>query len=118
MEMNISVSRQPAVVLWLVGVEIIENDVDFTPRIGLDNTVHEIEKFYTAAALVLFASDLAGGNIERSKQRAGSVTGVGMRLSGQGASVGQFQVTLPAFERLDRGFSSTQMTSAFSGGPI
>ena len=37
----------------LVGVEVVEDDVEFLPRISGDNFVHEVEELDAAAALVV-----------------------------------------------------------------
>ena len=68
MEMDVRVTLEPAVVLGLVGVEIVENDMEFAARMLGDDAVHEVEEFDAAPALVLPSADLAGRHVEGRKQ--------------------------------------------------
>ena len=70
-----------------------------------------------AMAAHAFADDLARGDIERRKQSRGSVAlvVVGHRA---GAALLQRKSGLGAIERLDLAFSSTDSTSALSGGSV
>ena len=63
-EMHVFVPGQPAVAFWLVGVEIIENDMDFAVLMGLDEAVHEVKELDASAAFVLTACDHARRNIK------------------------------------------------------
>ena len=60
MEMDIEVSLEPALVLF-IGVEIIQDDVQLAIREGGDEPVHEAEEFDAAAALRMGRDDPAGG---------------------------------------------------------
>ena len=84
--------------LW---VEIVEDDVDFALRIGGGDPVHEVEELDPSASLVVAADDLAAGDIQRRKQRGGPMTLVVMRLAGHHAPIGQLEVALRAFKRLE-----------------
>ena len=53
MEMHILVPGQPAVAFRLVGVEIVEDDVDLAPGMGRDDAVHEIQELDPAPPLPL-----------------------------------------------------------------
>src|SRR5580765_7128964 len=50
-EMHIRVTLEPAVVFGLVGVEVVEDDVDGGVRVASDDIVHEIEEFDPASAI-------------------------------------------------------------------
>src|SRR5215468_1599238 len=45
MEMDVLVPRQPSVVFWLVGIEIVQNDMDLAGRMIGNHAVHEIQEF-------------------------------------------------------------------------
>ena len=60
---------QPAIVLGLVRVEIVENDMQFAARMLGGDPVHEVNELDPAAALVLPAGDLATRHVERREQR-------------------------------------------------
>src|ERR1019366_10617311 len=55
MEMDIFVPRQPTVSFGLMGVEVLEDHVDFAVGMFGYDAVHEVEKFHAAAALVMIA---------------------------------------------------------------
>ncbi|MCP1749262.1 hypothetical protein ABIF99_000088 [Bradyrhizobium japonicum] len=47
--------------------------------------------------------DLSGGDFERRKQCCGAMPLVIVALAGQGAAIGQLQITLRSLQSLDRG---------------
>src|SRR5512137_2451832 len=103
-EMHVFVALEPHVAPGLVGGEIIQNDMDFLVRIGGDDLVHEVKELDATAALVMFADDLATLEIERREKRRRSMPFVIVRLTHQGTSVRQLQITLRAPPRLDLWF--------------
>jgi hypothetical protein len=68
MEMHVRMALQPAIVLWLVCIEIVEDDVNFAPLMLSDDPVHEVEKFDAPSPLVLAAGHLACGDVEGGEQ--------------------------------------------------
>jgi hypothetical protein len=44
MELHGGVTLQPAAILGLVGIEVVEDDVDGGVRVSSDDAVHELEK--------------------------------------------------------------------------
>lgn len=103
MEMHVLVSLQPHVAFWLVGREIVENDMDFALRMRGDDMVHEVQELDPPAPLVVPSDDLAAGEIERREERRRAMPFVIVRLAGHGAPTGQLQIPLRAFKRLYRG---------------
>ena len=101
MEADVRVFLEPAVVL-LMGVEIVEYDVQFAIWEGGDEAVHEAEKLDTAAPLGMCGNDPSGGHFERCEQGRGAVPLVVMALTAQGASIRQLQIILRALQCLDR----------------
>src|SRR5271166_3622966 len=99
MEMNVLVALEPHVAGGFVGGEIVEDDVDFAPRIG-DDPVYEVEELDASASLIVAADDLAAGDIQGGKQCGRAMALVVMRLTGHRPPVGQLEVALRAFERL------------------
>jgi hypothetical protein len=67
MEMDFWVFLEPTLVL-LMGVEIVEDDVEFSIREGGNDIVHEAEELDTAAPLGMRRNDLSGGDFERCEQ--------------------------------------------------
>src|SRR5262249_54301339 len=103
MEMHVRVTLEPAIVLWLVGVEVVEDDMDGGVRVISDDIVHEIEKFDAPSAIFVRRGDLAGGHLEGRKQRRSAIAFVIVTVTGQRPAIGELQISLSAFEGLDRG---------------
>ena len=116
-KMNVGVSRQPAVMLGLMGIEIVEDDVKFALWIERHNLVHEVQELPPAPALSVAGNiDLAGHDVERGKQRSGTMALVFMANSRQDAAVGQSQITLCSLQRLDVRLLIHRQHHCFSGG--
>src|SRR5882762_11660774 len=98
---HVGMALEPKLVL-LVGIQVVEDDMDVLSRIGGDDVVHKAEELAAAAALCVGGVDFAGGDVERAEQRRGAVPGVVVALAGQGASVRQLQIALRPLQRLDR----------------
>jgi hypothetical protein len=62
--------------------------MDFAVRVIGDEAVHEVEKLDAAATRVVRRPDLAGGDVERGKQRRGAMPPVFVALPGQRAAIG------------------------------
>src|SRR5262245_50859273 len=105
-EMHVPVTLEPAIVLGLVGVEVVEDDVDGGVRMASDNIVHEIEEFDASPTIFVGSRDLSGGDLEGCKQRRSAVALVVVAVTGQRPSIGEFEVSLGALQRLDRGLST------------
>lgn len=95
---------EPLVVLGLVRAEIVEHDVKFAIRISADDLVHEIEELAATPASFVHRRDFAGGHFQSGKQRGCAVAFVVVAVTAQGAAIGQFEIALRPFERLDGGF--------------
>lgn len=109
-EVHVWMALEPAVVLRLVGVEVVEHDMDRGVGTAGDDIVHEVEELEAPAARLVGGSDLAGGHLESGEQCGGAVALIVMAVAGQGSAVRQLEIALRAL------LSSTQMTIAFSGG--
>ena len=79
---------EPAVALGLVGVQVVENDMDLAVGIGGHHAVHEVEELTAAPPFVVSGLNLAAGDVESGKQRrrAVSLIGVGHGRSGRARS--------------------------------
>src|SRR3954449_8358803 len=94
MQMYVRVQFEPAVALRLMGTEIVQNDMHFAPRILGYQFIHEIEKLAPPTARIMPGPDLAGGNVERGKQRSRPVAFVAVAETIDSLSVGQSQIAL------------------------
>src|SRR5215471_4149555 len=99
---HLGMALQPSVVL-LMGVEIVEDDLDLPAGIISDNFVHEGKELLAAPALLVRTLDFAARHLEGSKQRRGAIALIVVAMPRQGAPIGQFEIALCALERLDRG---------------
>ena len=102
-EVNVRMAFEPAVFFGLMGVEVVEDDMDFAARMCGGDPVHEVQKLDPAPPFVLPSRHLAGGDIERREQSCGSVPLVIVALPRQGAPVGKLEIALFAFQSLDGG---------------
>src|SRR5262249_32964273 len=93
---------EPAVVLRLVGVEIVENDMDLPLWMLGHDLVHEVEDADAPAAAVVFGVVFAAGTVERRDQGGGAMPLVVMGLAGERAPIGQLEIALRPLQRLDR----------------
>src|SRR6202045_5084595 len=76
MEVHVWMALQPAVILRLVRVEIVEDDMDLASSVLSDNPVHEVEKFKPSPPLVLTPRHLARRNVESGEERRRAMPGV------------------------------------------
>src|SRR5260370_42466256 len=102
MKLHVGVGLEPMFV-FLVGVEVVEDDVKLSARKGRGDAVHEVEKLDAAPSFRMSRDDLSGGDFERRKQCCGAMPLVIVALAGQGAAIGQLQITLRSLQSLDRG---------------
>lgn len=56
------------IVILLVGVEVVEDDMQLLTRIGGDHLVHEVEELDTPAAFAVSGRHLAAGDLEGGEQ--------------------------------------------------
>jgi hypothetical protein len=82
-KVHIRMTIQPAIVLGLVGVEVVEDHMDCGVRVVSDDMVHEIEEFDTPSAIFVGGGHLAGSHLEGRKQRRGAIALVVMTMTGQ-----------------------------------
>ena len=82
-EMNVRVAPEPTIVPGLVGVEIVEDDVDGRVRVSGDDIVHEIEELDAPPPRLVRGGDLAGRYLEGGKQGGGAVALVIVAMAGQ-----------------------------------
>ena len=67
-EAHVRVTLDPAVVFGLVGIEVVEHDVDRRVEVGGDDVVHEVEELDAPTARLVSRRHLAGGHLEGGKQ--------------------------------------------------
>ena len=109
---------EPGPVLFgLVRTEVVEDDVQLPAGMRFYNLVHEGEKLYPTPSLRVHGRDVAGGDVEGSEERGRAVAFVFMVLSARTAlPLGSFRYPWARSKAWICGFSSTQSTTAFSGG--
>ena len=82
-EVHVRMALEPAVVLGLVGIEVVENDMDDGVWMAGDDIVHEVEELDAPAARPVRGSHLAGGHLEGGEQRGGAIALVIVAVAGQ-----------------------------------
>ena len=103
MKMDVLVAREPAIRFGLVGVQIVQDDVQLAIGIVGDEAVHKMQKFDPPAAAVVTALDQSGGDLKGGEQRRGAVAFVIVAEPGQRFAIGQLQPALGPLQRLDVG---------------
>jgi hypothetical protein len=109
------VAREP-VLVFLVPIEIVEDDLEPGSRVGRGAVVHELQELLATPALSVLCLDLSGRNLEGGEQSGRAVPLVIVTVPRQGMSVWQLQVALGALQRLDRRLLVDAKTTALSGG--
>src|SRR5438034_9720479 len=64
MKLHVGVGLEP-VLVFLVGVEVVEDDVELSARKGRGDAVHEVEKLDAATSFGMRRDDLSGGDFEQ-----------------------------------------------------
>ena len=100
-KLDVLVARQPAIVLGLMGVQVVQDDVNFSAGMFGDDAVHEVQKLDSPTAPVMAGSDLAGGHRQGREQRCCSMAFVLMVEAGERLAVGQLQPALGALQSLN-----------------
>src|SRR5258706_15324749 len=80
---------EPAVIFGLMGVKIVENDMDFAAGMCGEDAVHEVEELDPAPPFVMPPRYCAGRHIEGREQRGGPVPFVIVALARQRAPIGK-----------------------------
>ena len=69
-QMHVGMTLEPAVVLGLVGIEIVEDNVNFLfLAVGVYDAVHEIQELPASPAFVVAGLNQASGGFERREKR-------------------------------------------------
>ena len=69
-QMHVGMALEPAVVLGFVGIEIVENDVNFLfLAVGVYDAVHEIQELPASPTSVMTGIDQSSGDFECCEQR-------------------------------------------------
>jgi hypothetical protein len=71
-EMHVRMTLEPAVVLGLVGIEVVEDDMDGRIRMSGDDIIHEVEELDAPSALLVRGRHFASGYFEGGEQRRGA----------------------------------------------
>ena len=116
MQRDPGVFGEPLVdVVVLVGVVVIEHDVQSPARVGLGDQLEEVQELRFAVTVMATVGDLTGRDLQGGEQGGRAVAFVVMgRLLGQSGP--DRQDRLGAVQRLDLGLLSTHRTIALRGG--
>ena len=68
-QMHVGMAPEPAVVLRLMGIEIVEDDVNLLfLSVGFDDAVHEIQELPASPTFVVAGINQSSGGFERREQ--------------------------------------------------
>ena len=87
-QMHIGMGFEPAVLLGLVSVEIVQDYVELLAGIVGNQLIHEIQELTPAAATIMSGMDQPASHVEGCKERGGSMAFVLVSKAGQCPAVG------------------------------
>ena len=93
---NVWVFRQPAVDLGLVGVQVVQDDVNFLIRVVHYEFVHKAQKLPSSASLEVTGFDQTGRHVQGGEQGGRTVAFILVVEARQGFAIGQFEPSLGA----------------------
>src|SRR5262249_61563279 len=99
MERNEGMALEPLVV-FLMGVPIIEDYLELALRVRGDHLVHKLQELLSTPPFHVLGVDLTGGHFEGRKQRRRSMPLVVMTVARQRPPVGQLEVALRPLQSL------------------
>src|SRR5580658_4183434 len=92
---------QPTVFLGLVGIQVVQHNVEITIRMRAHDLIHEVQKLSPPPSAVMAGYDLSGGDVEGREQGGSAVPLVSVAESIQRFSVGQPEPPLRSFQCLN-----------------
>lgn len=95
---HLRMPRQPAVLLGLVGVEVIQNDVNLFVGMLRDHVIHEVEEFSSPSPRVMSDLYLADRYLKSSKECTRAVPLVAVAEPVQGFAIGKMQPALRSLQ--------------------
>ena len=101
MKVNAGVHFEPAITLWLVSVQVVEDDMDLSPDVLGNHVVHEIQELASSTPGRVPGRHLTGGNIQSCKQSRCAMTFIAVAESVHGFAVGHSQKALRPLQRLN-----------------
>ena len=88
-QMHVGMALEPAVVLGLVGIEIVEDDMNLLfLSVGFDDAVHEIQELPASPTFVMTGLNQSSGGFERREQRRRAMPFVFVSKARDGSTVG------------------------------
>ena len=115
-KVDVRVSGEPAIVLGLVGREVVENNVKLAAGMLGHEFVHERQKLPATLSMSVCREDLAAHHVQRGEERGGPVPLVLVADAPKRRSVRQAKVALGTFESLDMGLLVDAEHESISGG--
>src|SRR5882672_4488630 len=101
--MDVLVTPQPTIVFGLMGVQIVQDDMNLSAWVIDDDAVHEMQELDAPAPPVMARFDEAGDHIQSREQGRGAMTFGLVVEASERFAVGQLQPALGALQGLDVG---------------
>src|SRR5580692_3238274 len=102
--MHVEVALPPAILFGLVGVQIIQDDMNLAIRMCGYDFIHEFEKFSSPTATVMPGLHLARHHIQRRKQGGRAMPCIAVAEPIESLAIGQANPALRPLQSLNRGF--------------
>ncbi len=102
-EIDVRVTGQPAVVLRLVDIKVIQDNVQCLIRILCDHAVHEVQELPPASPVIMAGVHQSRGHFQGGKEGSGTMALVFVAETPCSLSIGQAQPTLGSLQGLNGG---------------
>ena len=103
MEVDQRMALEPAVLFGLVGVLVVQHDMNLAARVLSHDLIEEVEELTPSAAAVVACLYLSGDDVERGEQGGGAVPLIAMAEAVHGSSIRQTDPSLRPLQSLNRG---------------
>jgi hypothetical protein len=100
-EMDVRVRLQPPVVLFGMGAEVVEDDMELDSPVRRHHVVHEVQELAPSLPGLVARQDLPGRHVQRREQRAAPVALVAVAEAEEGLPVRETKPALLPFDDLD-----------------
>jgi len=99
-KMDILVARPPAIVFGLMGVQVVQDDVNPPAGMAGENAVHEVQELEAPAAPIMAGFDQTGGHLQSCEQCRRAMAFVLVVEAGERLAIRHPQPSLGALQSL------------------
>jgi len=116
MEVDVGMLDHPAVMLGLVGIKVVQDDMEFPLRIMSNKLIHKVQKLPPAPVRVMAHLNKSRGDFQGGKEGSGAMPFILMAESSQRLPIRKPQPSLGALQCLDGRFLIHSNDNRIIGG--